>query len=92
MEKKNLTIEVPPDIVIAHSYKNTTWRTASLTQDHAGPTPTFFYLIPILRRFRIIRCNRQATLHSALFNYAPFVIGGTNKNKQLNIIKLTHWH
>jgi hypothetical protein len=38
----------------------------------------FFYLIPIFRRFRIIRCKRQAALHSALFNYTPLVIRGTD--------------
>jgi hypothetical protein len=48
-----------------------------------------FLLIPIFRRFRIIRCNRQAALHSALVNYTPLVIGGTDKNKQLAIIKPT---
>ncbi len=47
---------------------------------------TFFYLIPILCRFRIIRCNQQGALHSALFNYTPLVIGGTDKNKQVTII------
>jgi hypothetical protein len=31
----------------------------------------------------------QAALHSALFNYTPLVIGGTDKNKQLTIIKPT---
>ncbi len=31
----------------------------------------------------------QAALHSALFNYTPLVIGGTDKKKQLNIIKPT---
>ncbi len=36
-----------------------------------------------------MRCNRQAALHSALFNYAPLVIGGSDKNKQLTIIKPT---
>ncbi len=49
----------------------------------------FFCLLPILRRFRIVRCNRQAALHSTLFNYTPLVIGGTDKNKQLTIIKPT---
>jgi hypothetical protein len=68
---------------------NTIWHTASLIQDHAELAPTFFYLIPILRRFRIIRCNRQAALHSAMFNYTPLVIRGTDKNKQLTIIKGT---
>jgi hypothetical protein len=48
-----------------------------------------FLQIPILRRFRIIRCNRQAALHSGLFNYTPLVLGGTDKNKQLAIIKPT---
>jgi hypothetical protein len=46
-----------------------------------------FLCLPILRRFGIIRCNRQAALHSALFNYTPLVIGGTDKNKQLTIAK-----
>ncbi len=46
-------------------------------------------LDPILRQFRIIRCNRQAALHSAVFNYTPFVIGGADKNKQLTNIKPT---
>jgi hypothetical protein len=55
----------------------------------AGTTPTVFNLILILHRFRIIRCNRQAALHSALFNYTPLVIGGTENNKQLTIIKPT---
>ncbi len=71
---------------------NTTWRTASLIQDlmeHSEPAPTFFYLIPILRLVRIIKCNRQAALHSALFNYTQIVIGGTDKNKQLIIIMPT---
>jgi hypothetical protein len=30
-----------------------------------------------------------AALHSTLFNYTPLVIGGTDKNKQLTIIKPT---
>jgi hypothetical protein len=30
-----------------------------------------------------------SSLHSALFNYTPFVTGGTAKNKQLTIIKPT---
>jgi hypothetical protein len=58
-------------------------------QGHAEATPTFFYLTPMLCRLRIIRCNRQAALHSALFNYTPLVVGGTDKNKQLTIIKPT---
>ncbi len=49
----------------------------------------FFYLIPILRRFRIIKCKRQAALHSALFNYTPLVVRGIDKNKQQTIIKPT---
>jgi hypothetical protein len=32
-----------------------------------------FLLDPILRQFRIIRCNQQAALHSAMFNYTPQV-------------------
>ncbi len=36
-----------------------------------------------------MRSNRQAVLHSVLFNYTPFVIGGTDKNKLLTIIKPT---
>ncbi len=43
-------------------------------------------MVPILRLFRIVRCNRQAALHSALFNYTPLVIRRTSKNKQLTII------
>jgi hypothetical protein len=35
--------EVPPDCYC--TLVNTTWRTASLIQDHAEPAPTFFYLI-----------------------------------------------
>jgi hypothetical protein len=35
------------------------------------------------------KMQRQAALHSALFNYTPLVIGGTDKNKQLTIIKPT---
>ncbi len=34
-----------------------------------------------------MRSNRQVALHSALFNYTLLVIGGTDKNKQLTIIK-----
>jgi hypothetical protein len=49
----------------------------------------FFYLLLILRQFRIIRCKRQAALHLALFNYTQLVIRGTSKNKQLTIIKPT---
>ncbi len=29
----------------------------------------FLCMVPILRRFRIVRCKRQAALHSGLFNY-----------------------
>jgi hypothetical protein len=36
-----------------------------------------------------MRSNRQAALHSALFNYTPLVICGTDKNKQLTIVKPT---
>jgi hypothetical protein len=48
-----------------------------------------FLLDPILRRFRIIRCNRQGALHSAMFNNAPLGFGGADKNKQLTNIKPT---
>ncbi len=34
----------------------------------AGTMRTFFYLIPILRQFRIVKFSWQAALHSALFN------------------------
>ncbi len=36
-----------------------------------------------------MRSNRQAALDSALLNYTPLVIGGTDKNKQLTIVKPT---
>ena len=51
----------------------------------------FFYFVLILRRLRIIiiRCKRQAALHSALFNYTPLVNRRTSKNKQLTIVKPT---
>jgi hypothetical protein len=42
-----------------------------------------YLLDPILCQFRIIRCNPQAALHSAMFNYNPLVIRGADKNKQL---------
>jgi hypothetical protein len=44
---------------------------------------------PILCRFRIVRCNRQAALHSAMFNYTPLIIGGADKNKQLTNITVS---
>ncbi len=44
-------------------------------------------LLLLLLLLLIIRCNRQAALQSALFNYTPLVIGGTDKNKQLTIAK-----
>ncbi len=77
-------------IVICTS-ENTTWRTArpvlynfhGVCRNYAD----FLCMIPILRRFGIMRCNRQAALHSALFNYTPLVIRGTDKNKQLTIAK-----
>jgi hypothetical protein len=46
-------------------------------------------MVPILRRFRIVRCKQQAALHSALFNYTPLGIRRTDKNKQLTIVKPT---
>ncbi len=48
-----------------------------------------FLLDPILRQFRIVRCNRQAALHWAMNFYTPLVIGGADKNKQLTIVKPT---
>ena len=78
--------EVPPDCYCTSV--NTTWCTASLIQDPAD-SANFFYLVPILGQFRIVRGNRQAAIHSALFNYTPFVIGGTDKNKQLTNFKPT---
>jgi hypothetical protein len=64
-------------------YMYPTTRFFGVCRDYAD----FLYLLPILRQFRIIRCNRQAALHSALFNYTPLVLEGTDKNKQLTIIK-----
>ena len=75
--------EVPPDCYCTSV--NTTWHTASLMQNLSQ----LFLLDPILSRFRIVRCNRQAALHSAMFNYTPLVIGGADKNKQLTNIKPT---
>jgi hypothetical protein len=43
---------------------------------------SYLILSYLLRRFRIVRCNRQAALHSAMNNYTPLVIGGAGKNKQ----------
>ncbi len=68
---------------LAHRRPNTRFNGACKTYAN------FFCLILILRQFRIIRCKRQAALHSALFNYTPLVIRGTSKNKQLTIIKPT---
>jgi hypothetical protein len=76
-----------PARLLLHIYKYT-WLTASLIQDHAEPAPTFFTWSNIMR-FRIVRCNRQAALHSAIFNYTRLVIGGADKNKQLTNIKPT---
>jgi hypothetical protein len=71
-------------IVICTSV-NTTWRTAGLIHDFwsVQNLRQLFYLVPLSRRFRIIRCKRQAALHSALFNYTPLVIRRTDKNKHL---------
>jgi hypothetical protein len=58
---------------------NTTWRTACPIEDSmecAATTLTQYY-------------DDSAALHSALFNYTPLVIGVTDKNKQLTIIKPT---
>jgi hypothetical protein len=46
-------------------------------------------MVSILRRFRIVRCNRQAALYSAQFNYTPPAVRRTDKNKQLTIVKPT---
>ena len=75
--------EVPQDCFCTSV--NITWRTASLMQN----LRQLFLLDPILRRFRIVRCNRQAALHSAMNNYTPLAIGGADKNKQLTNIKPT---
>jgi hypothetical protein len=40
-------------------------------------------MVSILRRFRIVGCNRQAALYSAQFNYTPLVVRRTAKNKQV---------
>ena len=72
--------EVPPDCFCTSV--NTTWLTASLMQN----LRQLFLLDPILCRFRIVRCNRQAALHSAMNNYTPLVIGGADKNKQLPLL------
>jgi hypothetical protein len=81
--RSQTVFEVPPDCFCTS--ENTTWRTASLMQN----LRQLFLLDPILRRFRIVRCNRQAALHSAMNNYTPLVIGGVDKNKQLTIVKPT---
>ncbi len=47
---------------LAHRRPNTRFYGACRTYAN------FFYLIPILRRFRIIRCKQPGALHSALFN------------------------
>ncbi len=75
--------EVPPDFYCTSA--NTTWRTASLMQN----LRQLFLLDPILCRFRIVRCNRQAALPSAMNNYTPLVIEGADKNKQLTNMKPT---
>ncbi len=47
----------------------------------------FLHLVPILHRFRIVRRNLQAALHSALFNYTPLVICGDRQTYAANIVK-----
>jgi hypothetical protein len=54
-------------------------------------TLVYLYLIPMLRQFRIIRCNRQAALQSAMFNYTPLVTSG-DKKYAANIIANANWH
>ncbi len=75
--------EVPPDCYCTSV--NTTWHTANIMQN----LRQLFLLDPILSRFRIVRCYRQAALHSAMNNYTLLVIGGAGKNKQLTIVKPT---
>jgi hypothetical protein len=56
---------------------------------HAEPTATFYLFDTNITPIQNKKCKWQAALHSALFNYTPLVIGGTDKNKQLTIIKPT---
>jgi hypothetical protein len=49
----------------------------------------FLCMVPILHRFRIVRCNRLAALYSVQFNYTPLEIRRTDKKKQLTIVKPT---
>ncbi len=70
---------------------NTTWRTACPIEefiDCAGTTPTFltWYKYYADSEYKMQPAN---SFHSALFNYIPLVIVGTDKNKQLTIIKPT---
>jgi hypothetical protein len=48
--------------------------------ERAEPTPTFF---------ASYQHYADSALHSTLFNYTPNAIWGTDKNKQLTIIKPT---
>ncbi len=65
---------------------NTTWHTTcAVCRNYTD----FLYLMLILRLVRITRCNQRAALHSALLNYTQLVIGGTDKYKQLTIVKPT---
>ena len=67
---------------------NITWRTAG-TEQVCRNYANFLCMVSIFRRFRIVRCNRQAALYSAQFNYTPPVVRRTDKNKQLTIVKPT---
>ena len=84
--RSQIFFEVPPDYYCTSL--NTTWRTAG-TEWSVQNLRQLSLHGPILRRFRIVRCNQQAALHSALFNYTPLVIRRTDKNKQLTIVKPT---
>jgi hypothetical protein len=44
----------------------------------------FFYVIPMLRRFRVKICNRQAPVQ--LYYYTPLVISEDRQNKQLTFL------
>jgi hypothetical protein len=54
---------------------NTTWRTAGTVRVQVCRNyANFICIVPILNRFRIVRCNRLAALYSAQFNYNPLEI------------------
>jgi hypothetical protein len=58
--------------------------------EHAEHTPTFLtWYRTNIARFRIVRHNQQAALHSALFNYIQLVISGDRQKYAANIVKPT---